>query len=673
MYNFKINGVLVWLTILFIFSFSAKSIQAQSLCTVYSCPSVCTECDALITFTANGGNTDPGYFTIFALVDAQGIIQNLSTNNQFAVPSEGVWAVFGINYLLSEGINGLTIGQSIFGVNGNCFDISDPIIEKVCLDCYSDCDYFTGSTIQLNTTGGNNSPGYQTKYILTNAIGQILSINDTPFYQNLTSGYYFVYGINYYTTGVDNLNTATTISDISGSCFDLSDPYGFQVCLAGSIGDFVWYDLNGNGLQDNGENGMQGVTVTLYDGLGNIKGVTTTSASGYYIFNNLLPMDYYLVFTNPDVTQYLFSPQDRLFNDGLDSDVNSSGQTALLNLAAGENINNIDAGLYKGECITGMVWEDNLTNPSNLDDLFDNSDFLVQGLRVDLVLDPDINIIGDEVLTMTVFTDIDGNYSFFNVPIGQYYLVIHMPAGKMLTLSNAGNDDSIDNDFYFNIVSGENRTDVFSVPAQTDDICILDIDGGIREINDPLPVELLNYGVKWNEIIKVVEIDWATMNEINLDHYLIERVGENEKIFIEVSKILANGNLDFNEYNVQDENVEKGMRYFYRLRPVDKDGKIIRSYLADVLIPGEKIKVNVFPNPAKEIMNIEISGKVNNKLQIEFLDYTARKVIREIYIDANNNNTEIVSLDVTNIPQGLYIIKVISGNSVEIKQVTVLK
>jgi hypothetical protein len=33
----------------------------------------------------------------------------------------------------------------------------------------------------------------------------------------------------------------------------------------GTIGDFVWNDLNSNGIQDTGEPGLNGVTVNLYD------------------------------------------------------------------------------------------------------------------------------------------------------------------------------------------------------------------------------------------------------------------------------------------------------------------------------------------------------------------------------------------------------------------------
>jgi uncharacterized repeat protein (TIGR01451 family) len=62
-----------------------------------------------------------------------------------------------------------------------------------------------------------------------------------------------------------------------------------------SVGDFVWHDLNGNGLQDPGEPGISGVTVTLTglgggavtDINGKVVGPQVTDSSGKYVFSNL--------------------------------------------------------------------------------------------------------------------------------------------------------------------------------------------------------------------------------------------------------------------------------------------------------------------------------------------------------------------------------------------------
>ena len=53
-----------------------------------------------------------------------------------------------------------------------------------------------------------------------------------------------------------------------------------------TIGDFVWNDTNGNGMQDSGEPGIFGVTLTLagLTGTGAITQTTTTDASGHYLF-----------------------------------------------------------------------------------------------------------------------------------------------------------------------------------------------------------------------------------------------------------------------------------------------------------------------------------------------------------------------------------------------------
>lgn len=59
-----------------------------------------------------------------------------------------------------------------------------------------------------------------------------------------------------------------------------------------SLGDFVWSDLDGDGVQDAGEPGIGGVTVTLSTGA-----TTTTSANGAYSFGNL-PAAAYTVCTS---------------------------------------------------------------------------------------------------------------------------------------------------------------------------------------------------------------------------------------------------------------------------------------------------------------------------------------------------------------------------------------
>lgn len=87
-------------------------------------------------------------------------------------------------------------------------------------------------------------------------------------------------------------NTADTLTDNDAQA-DLSVP---KV----SIGDYVWWDTDRDGLQGTDENPIQGVTVSLVKGGATIA-TTTTDKDGYYFFADLLPStDYTVVFGKPD-------------------------------------------------------------------------------------------------------------------------------------------------------------------------------------------------------------------------------------------------------------------------------------------------------------------------------------------------------------------------------------
>ena len=49
----------------------------------------------------------------------------------------------------------------------------------------------------------------------------------------------------------------------------------------------MWNDANGDGVQDAGEAGINGVTVELLDSANNVIATTTTSGDGNYTFGNL--------------------------------------------------------------------------------------------------------------------------------------------------------------------------------------------------------------------------------------------------------------------------------------------------------------------------------------------------------------------------------------------------
>jgi hypothetical protein len=118
------------------------------------------------------------------------------------------------------------------------------------------------------------------------------------------------------------------------------------------LGDFVWIDSNINGIQDAGEQGQGGITVTLYaaDGTTSIA-VTTTDANGYYYFPNLTSGSYVVGFSNLP-SGYSFSPNTGALYDPNNSDAGTNGKTGVIVLADNEFNLNIDAGIYNSLPVT---------------------------------------------------------------------------------------------------------------------------------------------------------------------------------------------------------------------------------------------------------------------------------------------------------------------------------
>ncbi|MEM8930504.1 MAG: SdrD B-like domain-containing protein [Acidobacteriota bacterium] len=59
-----------------------------------------------------------------------------------------------------------------------------------------------------------------------------------------------------------------------------------------TIGDRVWHDTNGDGVQDAGEVGLEGVTVELVDAGGVVVATLVTGTDGIYLFEDVIPGTY---------------------------------------------------------------------------------------------------------------------------------------------------------------------------------------------------------------------------------------------------------------------------------------------------------------------------------------------------------------------------------------------
>jgi len=222
--------------------------------------------------------------------------------------------------------------------------------------------------------------------------------------------------------GGDSTSTTNLTSDAPD---DLDQDFGYEPF--GSVGDTIWHDLNGDGVQDVGELGIGGVDVSLTPpagvDLGNGPGVaitTTTDSSGMYLFSELPLGETYVVTVD---TSDL--PNDKLLSPTADpdgGDDSTSSVTLLLDDPETEEdeANNLDQDFaYQPFGSVGdTIWHD-----LNGDGVQDAGELGIGGVEVSLTPPAGVDLGNGPGVAITTTTDSTGMYFFPDLPLGETYVV----------------------------------------------------------------------------------------------------------------------------------------------------------------------------------------------------------------------------------------------------------
>ncbi|MEL6866122.1 MAG: SdrD B-like domain-containing protein, partial [Bacteroidota bacterium] len=236
---------------------------------------------------------------------------------------------------------------------------------------------------------------------------------------------------------INGMTPATTL--VSG---DQEDRFDAGYYRAAAIGNLVWDDLNGNGIQDSGEPGLANVLITLIgtDGAGtNVTQSQSTLANGTYLFENLRPGEYKLTFSTQ--TGFLFTYNEEGNNEALDSDADPiNGMSPFEILESGEINRDYDAGQYAPARIGDQTWLD-----CDKDGIFDSGEVPLAFVPISLE-----GTTGNGTpISLNTSSDNSGQYQFVNLRPGTYQLTFgfpNLPNGLAYAGQDQGGDDSIDSD-----------------------------------------------------------------------------------------------------------------------------------------------------------------------------------------------------------------------------------
>ncbi|MBC1983753.1 SdrD B-like domain-containing protein [Listeria booriae] len=224
---------------------------------------------------------------------------------------------------------------------------------------------------------------------------------------------------------------------------------GFYRKAGGTISSTVFNDLNINGKQDEGESGLSGAKVALYNVSGEKIAETTTAADGSYTFANIPAGTYYEHVTLPKNAKLVSGEQ-----------FGSDGNTGYFAVNSEQQITNLNVGAkVNTAAISGTI-----TDKASQ-----------QGMKdIEMVL---YTIDGTRVASTT--TDTSGNYKFANLAEDFYYVHAIVPDGDSVVDTRGfgmdaysyyiqiGADTQADN---FNLTLKGNTLEPTDIVVNTDDI-----------------------------------------------------------------------------------------------------------------------------------------------------------------------------------------------------------
>lgn len=190
-----------------------------------------------------------------------------------------------------------------------------------------------------------------------------------------------------------------------------------------------------------------------------------------------------------------------------------------------------------------------------------------------------------------------------------------------------------------------------------------------------LPVELISFTVQ--PLDSDILLNWQTATEINNDKFIVERSIDGIN-FEAIGEVEGNGTTsELHDYSFLDDNVVMGITYYYRLKQVDFDGAydytIILSATIEIENQSQFEIGDLYPNPAGEFTNVPmlIPSKFEGEANVQVYSVIG-KLVHESKLDLIEGSN-VYTLDISEIPDGNYIINFEAAFGLVTKKLTVVR
>ncbi len=155
-----------------------------------------------------------------------------------------------------------------------------------------------------------------------------------------------------------------------------------------------------------------------------------------------------------------------------------------------------------------------------------------------------------------------------------------------------------------------------------------------------------------------VRLNWLFNNLEGVSNIELQRSMDNSP-FESIADLKFQADFD-EEQNIEyiDDNVSSA-NISYRMKLVSEEGASAYSSVLNTTITCEREEMNIYPNPANDVINIYVSGLIENSYQAKIYNTTGQLInLQSLSVRNESINTR---MDISNLTDGMYIL-VITNN-----------
>jgi subtilisin family serine protease len=190
-----------------------------------------------------------------------------------------------------------------------------------------------------------------------------------------------------------------------------------------------------------------------------------------------------------------------------------------------------------------------------------------------------------------------------------------------------------------------------------------------------LPIQLASFSGSY--VGNSAKLEWQTISETNNYGFNVQRLNELTSNFQTIVFVEGNGTtLTPQSYSYIDDQPGNS----YRLEQIDNDG--LKSYFGPIMLNPNSVADNVptvfklsqnYPNPFNPTTKISFSLANTGHTSLTVYNILGSEVVTLFNGNAEAGKQYVVNFDAKNLTSGIYFYKLQSGNSVEVKKLTLVK